>query len=149
MCCSWVKRKGTTQVMYITKLKDGPKRFKKTFSLILESIFEMVRWRGRKWNHIKKDFWSWSVFLLLKYWLPLYLMILLELFFSFLFSFFFLFLFFCSVSWGLRGFDDTWGENHFFKNFFLNDLTWNCMVMTVDILAVDAYFRSDLPIMQF
>jgi hypothetical protein len=26
---------------------------------------------GRKWNHIKKCFWSWSVFLLSKYWLPL------------------------------------------------------------------------------
>jgi hypothetical protein len=40
--------------MYIAKLKDGPKRAKKTFSIILERVFEMV-WRGRKWNHIKKD----------------------------------------------------------------------------------------------
>ncbi len=39
--------------------------------MILETGFEMVWWRGRKWNHIKKDFWSWSVFLLSKYWLPL------------------------------------------------------------------------------
>jgi hypothetical protein len=39
---SWVRRKGTTQVMYITKLKDGPKRGKKNFSMILESVFEMV-----------------------------------------------------------------------------------------------------------
>jgi hypothetical protein len=31
---SWVKEKGTTQVMYITKLKDGPKRVKKIFSMI-------------------------------------------------------------------------------------------------------------------
>jgi hypothetical protein len=38
----WVKRKGTTQVMYIAKLKDGPERVKKTFSMILESVFEMV-----------------------------------------------------------------------------------------------------------
>jgi hypothetical protein len=39
---SWVRRKDTTQVMYITKLKDGPKRVKKTFSMILERVFEMV-----------------------------------------------------------------------------------------------------------
>jgi hypothetical protein len=57
--------------MYIAKLKDGPKRGKKTFSMILERVFEMVWWRGRKWNHIKKDLWSWTIFLLSKYWLPL------------------------------------------------------------------------------
>jgi hypothetical protein len=38
----WVKRKGTTQDMYIAKLKDGQKRVKKTFSMILEKVFEMV-----------------------------------------------------------------------------------------------------------
>jgi hypothetical protein len=53
-------------------------------------------------------------------------------------------LFLCSTSWGLGGFDDIWGENHFFKNFFSNYLTWNGMVMTVDILAVDAYSGMDL-----
>jgi hypothetical protein len=42
MCCSWVKRKGRTQIMYIAKLKDGPKRAKKTFSIILKRVFEMV-----------------------------------------------------------------------------------------------------------
>jgi hypothetical protein len=31
---SWVKEKGTTQVMYIAKLNDGPKRVKKAFSMI-------------------------------------------------------------------------------------------------------------------
>jgi hypothetical protein len=67
MWSSWVKEKGTTQVMYIAKLKDGPKRVKKTFSMILERVSEMVRWRGRKWNHIEKDFLSRSVFLLSKY----------------------------------------------------------------------------------
>jgi hypothetical protein len=41
--------------MYISKLKDGPKRVKKIFSMILERVFEMVWWRGRKWNHINKD----------------------------------------------------------------------------------------------
>jgi hypothetical protein len=64
MWSSWVKENGTTHVMYITKLKDGPKRVKKTLSMILERVFEMVWWRGRKWNHIKKEFWSWSIFLL-------------------------------------------------------------------------------------
>jgi hypothetical protein len=42
MWSSWVKRKGTTQVIYIAKLNDGPKRAKKTFSMILERVFEMV-----------------------------------------------------------------------------------------------------------
>jgi hypothetical protein len=28
--------------MYIAKLKDGSKRVKKTFSMILERVFEMV-----------------------------------------------------------------------------------------------------------
>jgi hypothetical protein len=42
MWSSWVKEKGTTHVMYITMLEDGPKRVKKTFSMILEWVFEMV-----------------------------------------------------------------------------------------------------------
>jgi hypothetical protein len=42
MWSSWVKKKDITQVMYIVKLKDGPERVKKTFSIILESIFKMV-----------------------------------------------------------------------------------------------------------
>jgi hypothetical protein len=41
MWSPWVQRKGTTQVMYIAKLKVGPKRVKKTFSMILEMVFEM------------------------------------------------------------------------------------------------------------
>jgi hypothetical protein len=45
---SWVRTKVTTQVMPIAKLKDGPKRVKIIFSMILERVFEMVRWRGRK-----------------------------------------------------------------------------------------------------
>jgi hypothetical protein len=42
MWSSWVRRKTTTQVMYVTKLKNGPKRVKKNFSMILERVFEMV-----------------------------------------------------------------------------------------------------------
>jgi hypothetical protein len=73
-------------------------------------------------------------------------------------------LFFCSVSWGPGGFDDIWGENHFFKNFFSNGFeilvvyTYSgvelCMPTwlnhhygdgeVVDILAVDAYSAMEL-----
>jgi hypothetical protein len=42
MWSSWVNEEGTTQVMYIAKIKDGLKRVKKTFSIILERVFEMV-----------------------------------------------------------------------------------------------------------
>jgi hypothetical protein len=42
MWSSWVKTKGITQVLDIAKLKDGPKRDEKTFSIILERVFEMV-----------------------------------------------------------------------------------------------------------
>jgi hypothetical protein len=42
MWSSWIKEKGKTHVMYIAKLKDGPKRVKKTFSMILERVFKMV-----------------------------------------------------------------------------------------------------------
>jgi hypothetical protein len=34
MWSSWVRRKGTTQVMYIAKLKDDPKIVMRTFSVI-------------------------------------------------------------------------------------------------------------------
>jgi hypothetical protein len=97
----------------------------KIFSMILERVFEMVWWRGRKWDHIEKDFWCWSVFLLSKCYLALYLKRLLELFSLF---------FFGSVSWGLRGFDDIW-ESHFFKNSFSNGF---------NILAVDTYSWVEL-----
>jgi hypothetical protein len=48
MWSSWVKKNGTTRAMYIAKLKDGPKRVKKTFLMFLERVFEMVWWRGIK-----------------------------------------------------------------------------------------------------
>jgi hypothetical protein len=38
----WAKEKDTTQVMYIVKLNDGLEKVKKTFSMILERVFEMV-----------------------------------------------------------------------------------------------------------
>jgi hypothetical protein len=42
MWSSWGKEMGTTHVMYIAMVKDGPKTVKKTFSMILERVFEMV-----------------------------------------------------------------------------------------------------------
>jgi hypothetical protein len=95
--------------------------------MILEWIFEMVRWRGRKWNHIKKEFWSEVFFSSQNIDFPFYLKRLLELFFFLLFSSF--------VSWGLEGFDDIWGENHLIKNFFSNGF---------NILVVDAYSGMEL-----
>jgi hypothetical protein len=99
--------------------------------MIVERVFEIVWWRERKWKCIKKNFWSWSIFHLSKYWLPLSFEETLGAFFFFLLSPFFWY----SVSWGLRGFDDIWGENYFFKNFFLNGF---------NILAVDAYSEIEL-----
>jgi hypothetical protein len=46
-----------------------------------------------------------------------------------------LFLFFAPICWGLGGFDDIWGENQFFKNFFSNGF---------NILVVDTYSRMEL-----
>jgi hypothetical protein len=42
MWSSSVRRKGTTQAMFIGKLKDGPNRVKKIFSMIFERVIEMV-----------------------------------------------------------------------------------------------------------
>jgi hypothetical protein len=42
MWSSWVRKRGTTEVTYIAKLKDGPKRVNKISSMILERVFEMV-----------------------------------------------------------------------------------------------------------
>jgi hypothetical protein len=35
-------------------------------------------------------------------------------------------------------------KNHFFKNLFSNGMIWNGLVMTMDILAVDAYSGMEL-----
>jgi hypothetical protein len=47
-------------VMYIAKLKDGLKRVKKTFSMTLERVFEMVWWRG--WKSHQKEIFEVEVF---------------------------------------------------------------------------------------
>jgi hypothetical protein len=116
----WVNRKGTTKAMYIAKLKDGPKRAKKTFLIILERVLNGMMEGEKMESHQKVEvfFSSQNIDF------PFYLRRLLELFFFFILFSFFLFLFFlCSISWGLGGFDDIWGENHFFKNLFLNGMT--------------------------
>jgi hypothetical protein len=52
MWSSWVRRKGTIQVMYIAKLKDGPKRVTKTFSMIWKRFSKWYDGGGE--NHIKR-----------------------------------------------------------------------------------------------
>jgi hypothetical protein len=85
MWSSWVKRKGTTKAMYIAKLKDGPKRAKKTFLIILERVFKWYNGGGKIESHQKVEvfFSSQNIDF------PFYLRRLLELFFFF-YSFFFL-----------------------------------------------------------
>jgi hypothetical protein len=123
--------------MYIAKLKDGPKKELRKLSQWF--------WKGfLKWNDgggenriTSKRIFEVQVFFPLKVltspfiWRDSW---------SFSFSLFYM----CSICWGLGGFDDIWGENHFFKNFFSNVLTWNGMVMTMDIPAVDAYSGMEL-----
>jgi hypothetical protein len=130
MWSSWVKRNGTTQVMYIAKLKDGSKRANKTFSMILERIFEMVWWRGRKWNHIKKDILEVEVFFSSQniefpfIWRDSWSFSFSSSFFFFSISFPSLFL--CSVSWGLGGF--SWYLRRKItssKMFFSNGMSWS------------------------
>jgi hypothetical protein len=89
MWSSWVKRKDTTQVMYIVKLKDSPKRAKKSFSMIFEGFLKWYDEGGE--NHIKRRF------LKLKCFSPLRILIsplFEETFGAFLFLPFFFFLFF-------------------------------------------------------
>jgi hypothetical protein len=71
-------------------------------------------------------------FVLAKYWL---LFLFDETLGAFLFPTSFFLFFSYSVSWELGVFDDIWGENHFFKNFFS---------ISFNILAVDAYSGMEL-----
>jgi hypothetical protein len=64
MWSSWVKTKDTTQVMYIAKLKDGPKRVMKLSQMILKRVFENGMMEGEKMDSRKK-------ILKLKYFSPL------------------------------------------------------------------------------
>jgi hypothetical protein len=66
MWSSWVKRKGTTQVMYIAKSKDGPKRAKKTFSMILGKGFLNGMMEGEKMESHQQGFLKLKCFSPLK-----------------------------------------------------------------------------------
>jgi hypothetical protein len=89
MSSSWVKRKGTTQVMYIAKLKDDPKRAKKTFSTILERVFKMVWCRGENGITSKRIYEVEVFFSSQNIDFPFYLRRQLELFLFFLILLFF------------------------------------------------------------
>jgi hypothetical protein len=86
---------------------------------------------GEKMESYKKSFWSWSVFLLSKYWLPLLFEETLGAFLS-LFSILFLPLSLslslsfslCSISWGLRGFNDIRGGTSLLQKLLFK---WNGM----------------------
>jgi hypothetical protein len=117
--------------MCIAKLKDGPKRVKKTFSMIWKRFLKDMM-EGRKWNHIKKNFFEEEVFFSFQNInFPFYLKRLLELsFFQYFFFLFFSF-FLSSISWGLGGFDDIRGEKILFQQllFKWNGVGW----LSVDI----------------
>jgi hypothetical protein len=53
------KEKGYNSNHGYFQVKDGPKRVKKNFSMVLERVFEMVWWRGKMGSH-------WKGFLKLK-----------------------------------------------------------------------------------
>jgi hypothetical protein len=89
MWSSWLRRKGTTQFMYIAKLKDGPKRVKKILNDFGKGFWNGMMDREKMGSHRK-----W--FLKLKCLSPLKMLT------SPLFEETFgASLFFCSISWGL------------------------------------------------
>jgi hypothetical protein len=88
MWSSWVKENDTTQVMYITKLKGGPKRVKKIFSMIWKG-FRNGMMDGEKMESYKKENFDVKVFFssrIIDF--LFYLKRLLELFFNTFFLFF-------------------------------------------------------------
>jgi hypothetical protein len=110
--------------MYIAMLKDGPKRVKKIFSMIWKR-FQNGMIEGEKMESYKKDFCgSWSVFLLLKYWLPLLFEETLEAFFLFFntFSSSFSLFFYAPSLEDLEVLMILEEKNHFFNIFFSNEM---------------------------
>jgi hypothetical protein len=65
MWSSWVKKKGTTQVMYIAKLMDGSKRVRKFFSMIWKRFLKWYE-GGGKMESYKKEFLKLKCFSPLK-----------------------------------------------------------------------------------
>jgi hypothetical protein len=108
--------------------------------MIQKELWKFSQWFGKGfWNGMmegeklesyKNNIWSWSVFLLSKYWLPLLFEETLGVFFfSKLFLPLFHSFFLCSVSWGPGGFDDIRGEKSLLQQLF----KWK----GVDLLGVD------------
>jgi hypothetical protein len=129
MWSSWVRRMGTTQVMYIAKLKDGAESVTKTFSMVWKRF---LKWYdgGGEWNHIKR-FFDVEVFSSSQNIdFPFYLNRFLELF-SLSLSFQYFFFLFPSLSFLYALSLEDLGvlmileeKNHFFKNFFSNEMAW-------------------------
>jgi hypothetical protein len=96
---------------------------------------------GRKWNHIKMIFEVEVFFSSQNIGFPFYLRRLMKLFFFFLFLFFFFF--YAPSLEDLRVLmifkEKITSSKTFFK---WHDM--ECMIMTMDILAVDTYFRMEL-----
>jgi hypothetical protein len=142
MWSSWVKTKDTTQVMYIAKLKDGPKRVMKLSQMILKRVFENGMMEGEKMDSRKK-------ILKLKYFSPLKILTspffqrLLELFFfpsSFFNTSLSLSLSFNALSLcGLGDFDDKRGEKHSSK--FSFQMKWNGYAMIMEMRELWIYRR--------
>jgi hypothetical protein len=140
------KEKGYNSSHIYCQAKGWSKKSYENFLNDLEKVFEIVWWRERKWNHIKRVFnvevFSSSQNIDFPFYLKTFLE-LFSLFFSILFLPISLSLFsLCSVSWGLGGF---WWyleeKNHFFKNLFSNEMVWTGWVW---ISAVDTFFRMEL-----
>jgi hypothetical protein len=62
MWSSWVREKGITQVMCIANLKDGPKRVKKTFSIIWKGFLKWYDGGGENGITSKRIFFEVVVF---------------------------------------------------------------------------------------
>jgi hypothetical protein len=82
MWSSWVRRNGTTQVMYVAKLKDGPKRVKKISQWFWKGFLKLYDGEGENkitskrifevevsfssenvnFSFIWRDFWTFSLF---------------------------------------------------------------------------------------
>jgi P2-related tail formation protein len=104
MWSSWVKEMGITQVIYIAKLKGGPKRVKKIFSMIWKRFLKWYDGGGENGTTSKRIF-EVEVFISSQNIdFPFYMKRLLELCFFFQYFFFPPFLFFSMLcllrTWG-------------------------------------------------
>jgi hypothetical protein len=141
MWSSWVKEKGTTQIMYIAKLKDGPKKLRK-FSQWFGKGFRNGMMEGETMESDKKRIFEVEVFFSSQnidfpfIWRDSWSFLS---FFSILFLP--LFSFYAPCLKDLGGLMILEEKNHFFKNFFSNEMVWTIYVW---ISAVDAYSEMEL-----